>query len=309
MRNDEFNKSVPSELNSSNKSEYSDSAIKDNPITNSENGLNDNYSEDVKEFGESKALNQASNDTGLGLNDINGSEVSSSTAASQATLSLSAATTIATTALVAIVGGFTILTTTVTTKVEVKIESIVASYNYIDYKINAIGNTDSLLLTISNDFENYSFPLIEGNNIGQASNLKSNMDYNITITYDDFLVRTTAYKGVITTLSTKTYETNKDSFKLIYNCQCGVDGYFYFYMDFRDDYKYWSNFEATLEDGYGHISACVFTQDLYELQKIAIVNYDGKYNDLIGEEATLKITCDNKENNNKLVLYEEKVEI
>ena len=135
------------------------------------------------------------------------------------------------------------------------------------------------------------------------------MDYTITITYDDFLTRNTAYKGTITTLSTKEYITDPNTFNLIYNCQCGVDGYFYFYMDFRDDYQYWSNFSATLEDNYGNVSACVFTSDLYDLQKIAIVNYDGKLNDLIGEEAKLKITCDTKESNEKLVLYDKIVEI
>lgn len=306
MKNDEFNKSVKSELNQ-NSFEFGQEINNDTPPINSENIVgNDSYSNDVNEFGEEATPAATNNTQDLTVEDITDA---TSGSASASTISVSAATTIATTALVAIVGGITILTTTVTTKVEVEIESIVASYNYIDYRINAIGDTESLMLNITNGFDVYEVSLDEGINIGQAPNLKSNMDYTITITYNDFLTRTTAYKGVITTLSTKEYITDKDSFNLIYNCQCGVDGYFYFYMDFRDDYKYWSNFEATLEDNYEHVSACVFTSDLYDLQKIAIVNYDGQYNDLIGEEATLKITCDDKESNNKIVLYEEKVEI
>ena len=308
MKNDEFNKSLPSELNSS--SEFSGNINNDNFVINSDNKLNPNYSDEVSEFGDEIKVNSNNSNDFINPNKINVADAASAEgAASSGAISVSAATTIATTAIVAIVGGFTILTTTVTTKVEVEIESIIASYDYIDYRINAIGDTDSLLLKISNDFYAYEIPLKEGINIGQAADLKSNMDYNITITYDDFLVKTTAYKGVITTLSTKEYITDKDSFKLIYNCQCGVDGYFYFYMDFRDDYNYWSNFEALLEDNYGNVSACVFTDDLYELQKIAIVNYDNQYNDLIGEEAKLTITCDDKESKERIVLYEEMVEI
>ena len=74
-------------------------------------------------------------------------------------------------------------------------------------------------------------------------------------------------------------------------------------MDFRDDYNYWSNFEALLEDKYGNVSACVFTDDLYELQNISIVNYDTQYKDLIGEEAKLSNTWDEKESKEKIVLY------
>lgn len=301
MKNDEINKSLNSELNDNSK-EFYDNITNDSPIINSENNLNSNYEEKYSEFGENKISSNVSEAKSLTVEDIEGASAAS-------TVSVSTAASIATTALVAIVGGITILTTTVTTKVEIEIESIVASYNYIDYRINAIGDTESVILNITNGFDVYEVSLTEGINIGQAPNLKSNMDYTITITYDDFLTRNTAYKGTITTLSTKEYITDPNTFNLIYNCQCGVDGYFYFYMDFRDDYQYWTNFSATLEDNYGNVSACVFTSDLYDLQKIAIVNYDGKLNDLIGEEAKLKITCDTKESNEKLVLYDKIVEI
>lgn len=315
MKNDEFNKMSSNELNSSNSFEFGPNATNDSIVNNSDGVIN-NYDNNTNEFGDDSLSNNLNSNTdSLNINDLNEQIANASTsgagagAASAATISASAAASIATTALVAIVGGLTLMTTTVTTEVQIEIESIIASYNYIDYSIKAIGNTDSLELKITNDFVSYVVPLEEGINIGQATDLKPNMDYTITITYDDFLAKTTAYKGVITTLSTKEYITDINTFDLIYNCQCGVDGYFYFYMDFRDDYKYWFNFEATLEDNYGNISACVFTDDLYDLQRIAIVNYDGKYNDLIGEEARLKISCDSKENNEKIVLYDETVEI
>lgn len=306
MKNNEFNNNPSSELNKTNSFEYGKDSNNDNFVNNSENSLNNNYDTKVNEFGDDQAVNKI-NDDKLGLNDINRAGEEAASRAS--TISLSSRASIATTALVAIVGGMTVLTTTVTTKVDVQIESIVASYNYIDYDITATGDVSSLQLSITNGFDLYLVDLVEGENIGKAENLKPNMDYTITITYDDFLTKTTAYKGVITTLSTKEYITDPSTFKLEYLCQCGVDGYFYFTMDFRDDYEYWSGFEATLTDSSGNVSACVFTSDLYEVQRIAIVNYDLKGNDLIGEEATLLITCNTKEKDERLVLYNEKVEI
>ncbi len=309
MKNDEFNRTSSSELNSTNSFEFGGGANNnDNIVNNSENLKNSNYDDKINEFGDDLGRGSTRNQSdAFDLEKLQGAADTS--AASAATVSVTTAASIATTALVAIVGGITLLTTTVTTEVEVQIDSIVASYNYIDYDISAVGDASSLMINITNGFDNYTASLNEGQNIGQASNLKPNMDYTITITYDDFLVKTTAYKGVITTLSTKEYVTDPDTFSVMSQCQCGVDGYFYFLMDFRDDYKYWSNFEATLTDKDGNVSACVFTENLFDLQKIAVINYDGKYNDLAEGDATLKISCDTKEQKEKLVLCEKTVDI
>ncbi len=308
MKNNEYNKNPSSELNNTNSFEYGGNSNNDRIINNSENNLNSNYDSKVNEFGEDLG-SQKTNDSNLDLKDLQSGGEEAGAASRASTISVSSAATIATTAIVAIVGGITVMTTTVTTNVDVEIASIVASYNSIDYDIWATGDTSSLQLTIKNDFEAYTVDLTEGQNVGKAENLKSNMDYTITITYDDFLSKTTAFKGVITTLSAKDYVTDPSTFKLDYLCQCGVDGFFYFTMDFRDDYKYWYDFEATLTDSEGHVSACVFTNDLFEVQKIKVVNYDGNDNDLIGEEATLKIECNTKQSEGKLVLYNEVVEI
>ena len=308
MKNNEFNKNPSSELNNTNSFEYGGNTNNDRIVNNSENNLNSNYDSNVHEFGEDLG-GKKSNDPNLDLKDLQSGGEEAGATSRASTISVGSATTIATTAIAAIVGGITVMTTTVTTNVDVQIESIVASYNSIDYDIWATGDTSSLQLTIKNDFEVYTMDLTEGENVGKVEKLKSNMDYTITITYDDFLSKTTAYRGVITTLSAKEYVTDPNSFKLDYLCQCGVDGKFYFTMDFRDDYKYWYDFEATLTDNEGHVSACVFTSDLYAVQTIKVVDYDGKGNDLIGEEATLKIECNTKQSEEKLVLYNEKVEI
>ncbi len=313
MKNDDFNKTNPSELNSSNSLEYSPTNEKETIVNNSENIKNSNFDHSYNEYGGEPGFrsNTTSNEEFdlEHLKDATSSSAGGGAAASAATVSVSAAASIATTALVAIVGGLTLVTTTVTTQVDVQIESIVASYNYINYDITATGDASTLKLSIGNDFEMYEVDLVEGENIGQAANLKPNMDYTITITYDDFLVKTTAYKNVITTLSTKNYVTDPASFNLIYQCQCGVDGYFYFYMDFRDDYNYWSNFEVTLTDDEGNISYCELSDDLFGEQKIKVINYDGKGNDLLDGEATLTVSCDTKESAERLVLYNEKVDI
>ncbi len=297
MNKDEYNNLLGNEL--SNTNEFGEE-IKNTIINNSENDSNNSYTTDTLEFGEDKVK------LGNEVIDNKNIEKVASTAAS---FSVGAATSIVSTALVAIVGGITLATTTVTTEVELQIESITASAEYIDYEITTFGDTENMVLNISNGFDTYEVSLTEGVNSGTARNLKPNMDYTVTIFYNEGLFKKTAYKNVITTMEKKNLISDYNTFKCSYVCQCGVDGYFYFVMKMTDQLRIYSNFEASLTDNYGNTSFCSFTKNLYERQKIAIVNFDGNNNDLLGKEAVLKITCVNKLTDEVIVLYNENVEI
>ena len=69
-------------------------------------------------------------------------------------------------------------------------------------------------------------------------------------------------------------------------CNCGVDGYYYFKMNFEDDGGLFSNFEAYIIDDFydesdttgekeKHIAYCTFSDNLHEYQKIFVDNLKG----------------------------------
>ena len=66
-------------------------------------------------------------------------------------------------------------------------------------------------------------------------------------------------------------------------CNCKVDGYFYFQMNFSDDYNLFTDFEASITDAFGNISYCTFTEDLHAPQRIPVLS-------LRGSSGTLKIS-------------------
>ena len=66
------------------------------------------------------------------------------------------------------------------------------------------------------------------------------------------------------------------------HCNCGVDGYYYFTMDFDDASGYYSDFEAWIEDTFylegiedSHIARWEQTGDLHEEQRIFVDNLEG----------------------------------
>ena len=75
-------------------------------------------------------------------------------------------------------------------------------------------------------------------------------------------------------------------------CNCGVDGYYYFKMNFEDDGGLFSNFEAYIIDDFydendvtgekeKHIAYCTFSDNLHEYQKIFVDNLKGSHGKLV----------------------------
>ena len=74
-------------------------------------------------------------------------------------------------------------------------------------------------------------------------------------------------------------------------CNCGVDGYYYFTMNFKDDGGLFSNFEAYIIDDFyesaseqdkaKHISYCTFSDNLHEEQRIFVLDLQGSRGTLV----------------------------
>ena len=59
------------------------------------------------------------------------------------------------------------------------------------------------------------------------------------------------------------------------HCQCAVDGYYYFKMNFTDDNQVFTDFSAYIEDTYGNRADCVLNEDLHSEQRVFINNLRG----------------------------------
>ncbi|MBQ9513691.1 MAG: hypothetical protein IJR66_01745 [Clostridia bacterium] len=59
------------------------------------------------------------------------------------------------------------------------------------------------------------------------------------------------------------------------HCQCAVDGYYYFTMNFSDDNQVFTDFSAYIEDEFGNRADCVFNDDLHSEQRVFINNLKG----------------------------------
>lgn len=68
-----------------------------------------------------------------------------------------------------------------------------------------------------------------------------------------------------------------------YWCSCGVDHCYNFWMHFSDDFGKYSDFEAFIEDEFGNISYCEWTDNIHDAQKINVLN-------MVGSAATLTIS-------------------
>ncbi len=75
-------------------------------------------------------------------------------------------------------------------------------------------------------------------------------------------------------------------------CNCGVDGYYYFKMNFKDDGGLFSNFEAYIIDDFydendvtgekeKHIAYCTFSDNLHDEQKIFVLDLQGSRGTLV----------------------------
>ena len=77
-----------------------------------------------------------------------------------------------------------------------------------------------------------------------------------------------------------------------WHCECSVDGYFYFKMNFEDDGDLFSDFEAYIVDNFyenatssdeqeNHISRCTFSDNLHDEQRIFVENLQGSQGKLV----------------------------
>lgn len=63
--------------------------------------------------------------------------------------------------------------------------------------------------------------------------------------------------------------------KVTGECKCAEDGCYHFLIHFKDDLGLFDSFEAQIEDKYGNISKCTFTDDLHDEQTIFVSNLKG----------------------------------
>ncbi len=281
--NDEMNKRVKEIINSN--------ELNGNGVNSELNNLNLN-NENVAE----EVLSAEQNDNGVteSPSSEGSSDLSNVTRLAGASSSaVAGAATAAATAVAAIVGVVAFFNADLvnTADVNLNVNSISVLDTSLSYDIDASCN-EPLVLSVYNDFYNYSITLENGSNVGEVDGLTENMNYTFVITYKGLISDAVAYRNVVKTLApirvTEFYE-------VAWECRCAVDGYFYFLMSFDDDFGYWSNFTATLTDDFSNVSYCTFTEDLHREQKIPIVNYDGEGNELLGTHAVLEITCVSKE--------------
>ena len=74
-------------------------------------------------------------------------------------------------------------------------------------------------------------------------------------------------------------------------CNCGVDGYYYFTMNFTDDGGLFSNFEAYITDDFyetaseqekeKHIAYCTLSENLHDEQRIFVLDLQGSRGTLV----------------------------
>lgn len=76
------------------------------------------------------------------------------------------------------------------------------------------------------------------------------------------------------------YVVKIDKFTSIFHnvkgyCNCGVDGYYYFTMNFEDDGGQFTDFVAYIIDSVGNRADCEFTDNLHDEQRIFVSNLQG----------------------------------
>ena len=65
------------------------------------------------------------------------------------------------------------------------------------------------------------------------------------------------------------------------HCNCGADGYYYFTMVFEDFDHLFSDFNACIVDDEGNVANCVFSDNLYEEQKIYVADLTTSHGKLV----------------------------
>ena len=204
-----------------------------------------------------------------------------------------------------LVGTIALVLTTMTSLVNVKMKAEFEDVTYEDgvlkYSVNVKNMTEKETLMIYPSRDNKSFERIDlvdddGDGIVQGEikidkeyvaerlasgdnvnvkyvlNLKGDVGLDIEREFDRWVVRIDK--------QTSKFENVE------YHCECGVDGYFYFTMNFEDDNQLFTDFEAWIEDAFyedattdlgreQHIAKCTFTENLHDEQRIFVDHLTG----------------------------------
>lgn len=153
--------------------------------------------------------------------------------------------------------------------VTAEIISLSATDTSISYTVN-VGGDDALELVVKNDFTHRVEELTNGENTGEVGGLKPNMQYTVAVVYQSAAGERTVAEDVVRTEKYAVAEPLSAFYSIKHGCTCNVDGYFHFTLDFTDENGYWTDFAASLKDGYGNTSDCVFTDDLHAEQSIDV---------------------------------------
>ena len=202
-------------------------------------------------------------------------------------------------------GTIALVLTTMTSLVNVKMKAEFNDVTYEDgllkYSINVKDMTEKETLTIYPARDNKQLEkiplvdedgdgLIEGAIMLDKNYIKDRLDSgeNVNIKYVLNL------KGVVGLDIERAFDRwvvriDKQTSKfedVSYHCECGIDGYFYFTMNFEDDNQLFTDFEAWIEDAFyedaittaekaQHMSKCAFTENLHEEQRIFVDGLTG----------------------------------
>lgn len=204
-----------------------------------------------------------------------------------------------------LVGTIALVLTTMTSLVNVKMKAefndVVYEDGLLKYSVNVKDMTEKETLTIYPSRDNKAFEKIElvdddgdgvvegaipidkeyiadrlasGDNVNikYVLNLKGMVGLDIERAFDRWVVRIDKQTSKFENVS--------------YHCECGVDGYFYFTMNFEDDNQMFTDFEAWIEDAFfvdstneaekaQHMAKCTFTENLHDEQRIFVDHLTG----------------------------------
>ena len=189
------------------------------------------------------------------------------------------------------------ITTLVNVKMKAKFENVKYNDGKIEYRINVSNMTEKETLSVysSRDtgasvptqvFDEDGDGIIEGaieidkSYIAERFENEENVDIKYTVDLKGMV-------GLDIIRSFDSYEVhiNKKVAKFYYvegHCHCGVDGYYYFTMNYEDYQGIFSDFKAWIEDDFGNKAYCTFSDNLYEEQKIYVLeNLEGSHGKLV----------------------------
>ncbi|MCD8200520.1 MAG: hypothetical protein LUD47_00415 [Clostridia bacterium] len=203
--------------------------------------------------------------------------LSSLTGGATAALSGAFASVIAVVAVVAVApamsSGYTPLTadftslTAIVREVEDEEDLSINKYTDICYTIE-LGSEDEefevtpdlysdINISLTNRYTDRTYTLEEmGGLSGRFEDVKEGTKYSVSLEYDGCLIG----QQYITTSSTE----QGPELKVVYRCNCSVDGTFHLMFFFGGDVSAFSNFSATLTDSYGNVSEWVPGDDFVD---------------------------------------------